>query len=112
MPSDPPARLGTCVYRGPSPIHGQGCFARIAFAVGDHIGRFDGPLAHRDGRYVLWVDDERGGWTGRRGRNLLRWINHSDRPNARFDGFDLFAVDAIAPGDEITCDYGAGAGGA
>jgi SET domain-containing protein len=107
MPSDPSPGLAARVYRASSPIHGQGCFARIGFAPGDLIGRFHGPPARRNGRYVLWVDDERGGWIGRSGRNLLRWINHSDWPNACFDGFDLYALRAIVPGDEITCDYGA-----
>ena len=108
-PADPsvqPDPLTLRVYRARSPIHGQGCFARIGFAAGELIGHFDGPAAHRNGRYVLWVDDQQGGWIGRRGRNLLRWVNHSDRPNACFDGFDLYALDAIAPGAEITCDYG------
>ena len=28
-------RLTTRIYKAPSPIHGTGCFARTAFAVGD-----------------------------------------------------------------------------
>ncbi len=107
MPSEPLARLATRVYRAPSAIHGQGCFARMRFAPGELIGHFDGPPARRNGRYVLWVDDAQGGWIGRRGQNLLRWVNHSPRPNAGFDGFDLYALAAIEAGDEITCDYGA-----
>jgi uncharacterized protein len=107
MPSEGQGPLHARVYRAQSPIHGLGCFARIGFAPGDLIGHFAGPFTRRNGRYVLWVDDHQGGWIGRSGRNLLRWVNHSDRPNACFDGFDLYAVDVIAPGDEITCDYGA-----
>jgi len=99
------SRLRDRVRRGPSPIHGQGCFARIAFRPGDHIGTYEGPVATRNGTYVLWVSDDRVHWTGRSGRNLLRWLNHSETPNAAFDGFELYAIAAIAPGDEITFDY-------
>ncbi len=93
------------VRRAPSPIHGQGCFARVGFAPGDYIGTYSGPPACRNGTYVLWVSDDGEHWQGRSGRNLLRWLNHSDVPNAAFDGFDLYALGAIAPGEEITFDY-------
>ncbi len=42
----------------------------------------------------------------RSGRNKLRFLNHSNDPNAFFDGFDLFAKKPIQPGDEIPFDYG------
>ena len=96
--------------RGPSPIHGQGCFARVGFAAGDYIGTYQGRPARRNGTYVLWVSEDGEHWQGRSGRNLLRWLNHSDTPNAVFDGFDLYAVRAIAPGAEITFDYAGGGG--
>lgn len=100
------------VYRGPSPIHGQGCFARVPFAPGDYIGTYAGPPATRNGTYVLWVSDDGEHWHGRSGRNLLRWLNHSAAPNAAFDGFDLYALQTIAPGEEITFDYSNGEGDA
>jgi SET domain-containing protein len=106
------SRLRERVCRAASPIHGQGCFARIAFAPGDYIGAYLGPPARRNGTYVLWVSDDGECWHGRSGRNLLRWLNHSDRPNAAFEGFDLYALRAIAPGEEITFDYTNGDGGA
>nr|WP_209262241.1 SET domain-containing protein-lysine N-methyltransferase [Thiorhodococcus minor] len=96
------------VYAARSRIHGFGCFARIGFESGDFIGSYAGPTVEEDGRYVLWVyDAEADRVTARLGTNLLRWVNHSDEPNAEFDGFDLYAKAAIAAGDEITCDYGA-----
>jgi hypothetical protein len=56
---------------------------------------------------VLWTYDSEGNvLVGREGRNLLRWLNHSDDPNAEFDGFDLYARRAIAVDEEITFDYG------
>jgi SET domain-containing protein len=101
------ARLRDRVRKAPSPIHGNGCFARVAFSAGEFIGTYEGPPARRDGTYVLWVSDDQVHWTGRSGRNLLRWLNHSDTPNAAFDGFDLYALTEIAVGEEITFDYSA-----
>jgi uncharacterized protein len=45
---------------------------------------------------------------GLSGRNLLRWLNHQVPGNARFDGFDLYALRPIACGEEITFDYTGG----
>ena len=104
------ARLRARVYRAPSSIHGIGCFARVAFAQGDFIGTYAGRPARRDGTYVLWVTEEGRPPVGRSGRNLLRWLNHEVPGNARFDGFDLYALRNIAPGEEITFDYGGGDG--
>jgi uncharacterized protein len=43
-------------------------------------------------------------------RNLARYVNHACRPNAEFvlmkGRLMLCACKAIAPDDEITCDYG------
>ncbi|MGD8208005.1 MAG: SET domain-containing protein-lysine N-methyltransferase [Thiohalocapsa sp.] len=104
--SAPPLR--SRVRKGCSTIHGYGCFARIAFSAGGYIGTYQGPLASRDGTYVLWVSEDGETWSGRSGRNLLRWLNHSDSPNAVFVGFDLYALRRIEAGEEITFDYGAG----
>lgn len=102
-----PAPLHRRLYAAPSPIHGQGCFAKVQFAAGDCIGIFEGIAVDRDGPHVLWLyDAETGILTGRRGNNLLRWINHSDQPNAEFDGVHLYARRTIAIDEEITIDYG------
>jgi len=104
-------RLRDRVYRGPSSIHGIGCFARIPFAAGDFIGTYEGRPVRRDGTYVLWVTEPGKPPDGRSGRNLLRWVNHQAPGNARFDGFDLYATTDIAAGEEITFDYTGGAVG-
>lgn len=104
-------RLRDRVRRAESSIHGQGCFARVDFAPGAYIGTYEGPPASRDGTYVLWISEDGESWRGRSGRNLLRWLNHSATPNAAFDGYDLYALTAIAAGEEITFDYTDGAGG-
>jgi hypothetical protein len=103
-------RLGERVCRRPSPIHGTGCFARVAFAAGDFIGTYEGRTARRDGTYVLWVLECGEPPVGRSGRNLLRWLNHQAPGNARFEGYHLYALCDIAPGEEITFDYSGGDG--
>ena len=99
-----PVKTEDLVYSAPSPIHGTGLFAKVRIKKGTHIGTYQGPQAKRDGKYVLWVD-EGDGWVGRRGQNVLRYTNHSDKPNAEFDGFDLYARRGIAPNEEITFNY-------
>ncbi|MES9862491.1 MAG: SET domain-containing protein [Candidatus Thiodiazotropha sp. LLP2] len=99
-------RLGNIVYKAPSEIHGTGLFAKVSIPKGDYIGTYEGPSAKRDGTYVLWVFEDEKKPIGRSGRNLLRYLNHHDKGNAEFDGFDLFALKNIQPDDEITFDYG------
>ncbi len=91
---------------GPSPIHGRGLFAAAPIAAGTVIGRFRGPEVDRDGPHVLWVRREDGSWHGIEGRGPLRWVNHSDTPNAAFVDEELVALTDIAPGEEITVHYG------
>jgi len=90
-----------------SPIHGRGLFATTDLATGAMIGVYEGPVVEEDGMYVLWVEDTPGGkWTGYDGRNELRFMNHSDQPNAELDGLDCYALTDIQAGTEITIDYG------
>lgn len=97
--------VGDRVVTGPSPIHGTGCFARRPLTAGEFIGTFTGPAVRDDGEHVLWASLDGRRWTGRLGTSLLRYLNHSDTPNAAFAGFDLYAVAAIGAGEEITIDY-------
>ncbi|MEA5445108.1 SET domain-containing protein [Gammaproteobacteria bacterium AB-CW1] len=95
------------VYCGPSPIHGKGLFARKQIAKGTHIGSYEGPETQKDGMHVLWVYDENDeNPVGRNGKNVLRFCNHSSRPNAEFDGFELYAIRRIRKDEEITFHYG------
>jgi hypothetical protein len=100
-------RLASVVRVGRSAIHGKGLFAARAIAEGEYIGTFSGPTARGDGMHVLWVYlDDSPEPVGRIGRNRLRFLNHAKDPNAEFDGFDLYALRAIAVGEELTIDYG------
>lgn len=92
------------VYVASSQDTGKGVFAKVSFKKGDFIGTYHGPAAKRNGKYVLWLVG-RGKAVGRRGLNALRHLNHAERPNAEFDGWDLYATKRIPKGAEITCDY-------
>lgn len=99
-------QLQQLFYRKESEIHGDGLFSREKFKQGDYMGEYDGPIVNDNGAHVLWVEKYDDVWVGRDGKNLLRYINHSQDPHAEFIGFELFAVRDIYPHDEITIDYG------
>lgn len=99
--------LDKIVYPAPSSIHGTGLFAKTLIRKGHYIGSYEGPEARRNGKYVLWVYYDDGNVVGRRGLNLLRYMNHCDKPNAELDGFDLYALRTIKADEEITINYGA-----
>jgi SET domain-containing protein len=98
--------LENLFYVKESGIHGKGLFARVKINKGDYLGEYDGPEVTENGMHVLWVENTEDAWIGRDGRNLLRYLNHSSRPHAEFDGFKLFAARDISPDEEITIDYG------
>lgn len=90
-----------------SPIHGRGLFACKRIRPGAYIATFEGDVTTENGMHVLWTRDEDDNEIGIEGRNALRFLNHSQRPNAEFIGADLHAVRNIEPGTELTIDYGA-----
>jgi uncharacterized protein len=89
-----------------SAIHGRGLFATRRFAPGELIGVYEGETTSVDGRHVLWVPKDDGTERGIRGRNELRFINHSTTPNCAFLSDELTAIAPIQPGQELTCHYG------
>ena len=89
-----------------SRIHGRGVFARRRIREGAYIATFKGVATKEDGEYVLWALNEDGNEIGIRGKNELRFLNHSLEPNSEFFGTDLRAVRNIQPGSEITIHYG------
>jgi len=97
------------VYVDRSPIHGRGLFARQPIAKDEYLGSYEGRTTRRNGMHVLWVWSEQDEcWQGIDGANEMRFLNHSDQPNADWWGTDLYALRAIAQGEEITFDYGWG----
>ncbi|MGV7235453.1 MAG: SET domain-containing protein [Nitrosomonadaceae bacterium] len=97
-------KLNDRVYIEESKIHGKGLFARRNIKKGEFIGTFEGPAAKRDGSHTLWIYDG-DEYEGRRGKNALRYLNHSHHANAEFEHFDLYAIKNISMNSEITIDY-------
>ena len=90
------------IFVDTSPIHGRGLFARTFIPAGDEIGVIEGEYTTSDGDYVLWLDEH----TGIRVESDLRYINHSDAPNAAYyDDLKVVALNDIHPGEEITHNY-------
>ena len=90
-------------YVDDSQIHGKGLFARKYIGAGERIGIINGVPTSTDGEHVLWVDDENGFHVQ---CTSLRFINHSDEPNAvYYYTIEVWALTDIAPGEEITHDY-------
>jgi len=93
------------IYVDDSPIHGRGLFAKTFLPSGSLIGVAQVCAAEEDGDHVLWVDEK----TGFHVRCDLRFINHSDAPNAAYyDNLEVCTLRDIQPGEEITHDYAAG----
>ena len=86
-----------------SSIHGKGLFARKPIRAGQVIGIAQGRHTDVDGPHVLWLSDDQGFEV----RCYLRYINHADQPNAAYyDSLEVCALRDIAPGEEITHNYG------
>ena len=81
-------------------------FAAVELAAGQLVGTYEGRVTSGDGTHVLWIEGDEGEWTGYHGTNALRFLNHSDQPNAEMHGLQCFALTAIPRGQEITIDYG------
>ena len=95
--------LNSSVYVDNSPIHGKGLFAKTLINAGEVIGILEGEYTEKDGDHVLWLNEK----TGFLVHSDLRYINHSDKPNAAYyDNLEVCAVRDIQPGEEITHDYG------
>ena len=97
------ADSSTRTYVADSDIHGSGLFAGRRIAAGTVIGRLRVRPAAEDGPHVLWLDAKRGVQVTCK----LKYINHSDRPNAcYYDDLSVVALRDIEAGEEITHDYG------
>jgi uncharacterized protein len=97
----------SAVYINDSPIHGKGLFANAFIPAGGVIGIFQGEYTTRDGDYVIWLDNQQGFLV----HGDLRYINHSDEPNAVcYDTLEVCALRDIHRHEEITHDYNVSAG--
>jgi SET domain-containing protein len=89
-------------YIGDSKIHGQGLFARKSIPRDSIIGRIQGKPCTRDGTHVLWLNEKE----GVRVSCNLKYINHSDTPNAcYYDDLTVVVLREIDQDEEITHNY-------
>ncbi len=90
------------VYVDKSTIHGKGLFAKCDIPKGTVLGVVEGVPAKKDGPYVLWLNEAE----GIRVRCDLRFINHSEKPNAAYyDSLEVITLRKIRRGEEITHNY-------
>ena len=92
----------TITYVKTSEIHGKGLFASKSIARDTVIGYLQGKPTKQDGMYVLWLDQKNGFEVS----CDLKYINHSDAPNAcYFDDKSVVALRDIEAHEEITHNY-------
>lgn len=88
-----------------SPLHGRGLFATKHIPEDTVIGRLvaePAPDHELDGPYILWVDGDK----PVRVTCDMRFVNHSDMPNAAyFDDLSVMSLRDIEPGEEIVHNY-------
>lgn len=107
------------VENRPSLIDGMGAFAAEAIPARRKIGEIRGETisvyeawerAKKLERIMIVEVNERRAIDASRSTDPLRYTNHSCSPNAvlriRQGRVEIYAMRAIALGDEITCNYG------
>ncbi|MEY2873550.1 MAG: hypothetical protein RLZZ373_921 [Pseudomonadota bacterium] len=107
------------VLAAPSPIEGTGAFAAEAIPARRKIGEIRGELISiheawervKTMERIMMVEiSPRRAIDASRSVDPLRFTNHSCAPNAvlriRQGRIEIYAMRAIADGDEITCNYG------
>lgn len=112
-----------------SPIHGRGVFARQPLASGERVLEYRGERITPTQAHTRYGDNSAAGHTflfapntqwlidGAQQGNSARWLNHSCAPNCEAvifvdingdeqrDKVWIYALRAIAPGEELTFDY-------
>ena len=83
-----------------SPIEGLGVFARASFPEGQVLGYFEGDPVLKASKYSVTFDGQRIEPCA-----VLRHLNHSCSPSARFRRRWLVSTTQIKEGEEITIDY-------
>ena len=102
-----------------SRIHGRGLFSLSHVPSRRKVGELDGErISQREARKRVRGADsiaivEFGDGTAvdaSRGRSQFRYVNHSCTPNTfmrlAHGRVEFYALRPLAPGDELTCDYG------
>ena len=93
-------------YVAQSAIHGKGLFAARTIPKDTLILAGEGVRTKRDGMHVLWLIEEDDTAVGTRITNDVRFMNHSNAPNAEFYNLEIWSLRKIKKDEEITADYG------
>ena len=94
------------LYKKKSRISGNGLFTDSNLYKGTLIGTFKTVPAIYSTKFSIL---SKSGW--RRAVCILKYSNHSSKPNAWVDDdLNMWALKRIKPGEEITWDYGTGWG--
>ena len=103
MPKDKDFK-STFYYVSESSIHGKGLFAKKDIKKGTVIGKVKGKKTKDLGEHVLWIEDKNHGILV---NCELKYINHSNEPNAAYyDDLTVVALTNIKADEELTHDYG------
>ena len=89
------------LYKGKSRIHGNGLFTMHPIQKGEVIGEFDLAPAIYETMFTIWIDDD-----PFRALGVLKYSNHSSKPNTEIDFPEMIALRDIKSGEELTWDYG------
>lgn len=111
-------RIYASLAVGPSRVAGRGLFAGVAIRARAKIGEFEGEkIGLREARrrargraVIAIVELEHHALDATRTRRGFRYINHACAPNTfmrcTVDRAEFYALRRIAPGEELTLDYG------
>ena len=96
-----------------SRLGGRGVFTTKAVHRGGRLGRWVGERAATwsamNDCHACWMKLP-DGWRCYTGRGRLRFLNHAPRANSDFRGLELYAIQDIPAGGEVTIDYSNGSG--
>lgn len=95
-------KIAKRTYVADSSIHGKGLFAAQRLKADICIGKLQGMITHKEGIYVLWLEDD----LGIEITNEFRFINHSATPNCELTDKDVRTLRVINEDEELTHDYG------
>jgi hypothetical protein len=88
-----------------SRVHGSGVFATRDIKAGEIIARYHGRLVDRCGLYVACHETPSGHIRHYEITGKLKYLNHSDKPNAKLRRFELIALRPVCAGEEFTIRY-------
>jgi hypothetical protein len=94
--------LKALIRSSASAIDGVGVFPALSLPKGTLVGEFEGGVVSKPTRQSIKVD---GLHINPSEGCVLKSLNHSCKPNAKFSGRLLFLTEPVSSDDEVTVDY-------